>query len=219
MVAETIIPLFPLGVVLMPHMLLPLHIFEERYKIMISECIRENREFGIVFFNGSEMKNVGCAARIVKVLKRYENGEMDIMTIGRNRFLMRELYDTKAYLEAKVVYFDDENEAESEDLKELAREGIRFLKELDRMTGIAHDYGNKEELSIKQLSFLIAESEGFTPQEKQKLLEMTSTRDRLQSGTRSLEKVVQRTKLTVDIQKIIKGNGNAKKILHDYNSD
>jgi Lon protease-like protein len=59
------IPLFPLGLVLLPGMVLPLHIFEERYKQMISECLATNRSFGIVWFDGQAIRTMGCTARIV----------------------------------------------------------------------------------------------------------------------------------------------------------
>jgi Lon protease-like protein len=83
MPVEIIIPLFPLGVVLLPEMILPLHIFEERYKTMIGQCLDQDEEFGIVYFNGKKMEEVGCTARILKVLKRYDDGRMDICHFGQ----------------------------------------------------------------------------------------------------------------------------------------
>ena len=68
--SQNTIPLFPLGLVLMPQMPLPLHIFEERYKLMIGECLAENKEFGIVYFNGTDIQSVGCTASIESILKR-----------------------------------------------------------------------------------------------------------------------------------------------------
>jgi len=213
--AKITIPLFPLGVVLMPQMPLPLHIFEERYKMMIAECLEKNKEFGVVYFDGNKLSKVGCTAKIVEVLKRYETGEMDIVTVGNSRFFIKELYDTKPYSEASVVYFDDQSEEEAADLIELASHGIASLKELDRMTGVTIDYGTPEELGLKRISFLIAGIEGFTLAEKQRFLEMTSTRSRLESGVKSLSKVVKRAMLTKEIQEIISGNGNIKKILRE----
>jgi Lon protease-like protein len=76
------IPLFPLGLVLLPGMALPLHIFEERYKQMISECLAARTSFGIIWFDGQSIHSVGCTARVIKVLHRYEDGRMDILTKG-----------------------------------------------------------------------------------------------------------------------------------------
>ena len=65
MLSETIIPLFPLGLVLLPQMPLPLHIFEERYKLMIGECLESHTVFGVVFFIGSDIETIGCTASIL----------------------------------------------------------------------------------------------------------------------------------------------------------
>lgn len=216
METKNVIPLFPLGLVLMPGMPLPLHIFEERYKIMIAECLAEELEFGIVFMDGTKISSVGCTARILKVLKQYETGEMDIITFGKNRFYVKEVLDRQPYLEAAIVYYDDEPEGDAGELNHLAREGIKSLQDLDRLTGDPGDYGRPEELGAKRVSFLISSHSGFTPAEKQKFLEMTSTRTRLENSIKSLQKVFHRTLLTHDIHKIIGGNGNIKKFLKKH---
>ena len=210
------IPQFPLGVVLMPRMPLPLHIFEERYKTMIAECLTENKEFGIVYFNGNNISQVGCGARIKKVLKYYKNGEMDILTVGQRRYFIKQFYDTGPYLEAEVVYFDDEPAPQTDGLMQLAREGLKALEGLDLITESRSDYGKLEELGLKQISFLIAQCEGFTPAEKQKFLEMTSTQKRLESCVKALHVVLQRTKLTTAIHDIIGGNGHIKNTLTGF---
>ena len=216
---EMTIPLFPLGVVLMPHTPLPLHIFEERYKIMIGECLSENKEFGVVYFDGGKIGKVGCTARIVEILKQFDNGEMDILTNGTHRFVIREMRDAKPYLEADVTLFDDLPETESEDLVALANQGLEALRALNRMTGEIENSDTPQDLNVKIISFLISGNQGFTPAEKQKLLEMTSTRNRLESSVKSLQKVLQRERLTREIQNIITGNGNIKKILREYPAD
>ncbi|MGD9075946.1 MAG: LON peptidase substrate-binding domain-containing protein [Desulfobacteraceae bacterium] len=219
MYLETVLPLFPLNLVLMPDMPLPLHIFEERYKKMIRECLDQNREFGIVYISGDEIMQVGCTAKIVKVLKRYEDGEMDIITLGRNRFIIKEVYDGKPYFEAKVLHFDDVPEEESGELLILAREGIESLKELDRIIGIPRDYEDLKDLGAKPVSFLVSGSEGLPLEEKQELLEMTSTRERLKSGVRSLQKVLQATKINKESHEASKGDGSLREILEKYGLD
>ena len=94
MPSTNIIPLFPLGLVLLPQMPLPLHIFEERYKLMIGECLEKKKEFGIVYFNGTDIQAIGCTASIQKVLKRYDDGRLDILTQGENRFEIKEMTTT-----------------------------------------------------------------------------------------------------------------------------
>jgi Lon protease-like protein len=174
----------------MPDMPLPLHIFEERYKKMIGECLEQNKEFGIVYISGDELRQVGCTAKIVEVLQRYEGGEMDIITLGRNRFFIKEVYDAKPYFEARVIHFDDVPEEESGELLMLAREGIESLRALDRVIGIPRDYEELKALGAKPVSFLISGSDGLPLEEKQELLEMTSTRGRLKSGLKSIQQVL-----------------------------
>ena len=81
-----LLPLFPLQVVLLPGSELPLHIFEDRYKEMIGEAIRNRQEFGVVLANGKGIVNTGCTAMVDKVLRQYPDGRMDILTHGRRRF-------------------------------------------------------------------------------------------------------------------------------------
>src|SRR2546423_10787068 len=75
-------PLFPLGIVLLPTELVPLHIFEERYRLMIGECLDEGTEFGIVWLSDSGLKEIGCSARVTRLLKRMEDGRMDVLVQG-----------------------------------------------------------------------------------------------------------------------------------------
>ena len=118
------IPLFPLGLVLLPQMPLPLHIFEERYKLMIGECLEKNEEFGIVYFNGTDIQAIGCTASIHKVVKRYNDGRLDILTRGENRLEINEIVDHKPYLEAGVTFFDDKLEEDTDASQDLSDNGI-----------------------------------------------------------------------------------------------
>ena len=205
---ETTIPLFPLGLVLLPQIPLPLHIFEERYKLMIGECLADSRDFGIVYFNAADIQTVGCTAKILRVLKRYNDGRLDILTRGQNRFLIKEMIDQKAYLEARVVFFDDEGPLDQGACQELADKGINLIKQYASILEPKEFDGVGQDKDFKSISFLIAGCEGFSHREKQKFLEMTSTYDRLKKSIQSLEKIMERIKLTAEIHKIIGGNGN-----------
>lgn len=214
MVLPVRIPLFPLGVVLLPEVLLPLHIFEERYKTMIGECLDQDREFGVIYYNGSEMQSRGCTARIIRVLERYPDGRMDILTRGEHRFEVVDLHENRPFLEGSVGFFDDDEESPSKEMDALAREGIELMMEIEEVAAerqIAYELG--EHIDLKEASYLIASSEGFTTDEKQEFLEMTSTRDRLEKGVRSLRKVLERARLTKDIKRIIGGNGDVYKLV------
>src|ERR1700690_321568 len=105
---QELLPLFPLQVVLFPRTALPLHIFEERYKQMIEEVLRGKSEFGVVLAGEKGIVNTGCTATVEKVLKKYPDGRMDLLTLGRRRFEIIMLNDEKPYLRGAVEYFDDE---------------------------------------------------------------------------------------------------------------
>ena len=211
MQSETVIPLFPLGLVLLPQMPLPLHIFEERYKLMIDGCLKKNIGFGIVFLDGSDIHAMGCTARILKVLKRYSDGRLDILTQGKKRFVIKDMYDRKPYLEGRVSYFDDEPEDNTEACQKLARSGMDLLQQFSTFTEMQEAYGFMERMDSKSISFVIAGFEGFSHKEKQRFLEMSSTWDRLRKSVAALEKIIERTKITAEIQKIIGGNGDMAK--------
>ena len=211
---ESTIPLFPLGVVLLPRMHMPLHIFEERYKLMIKECLAQKIEFGIVYFAGEKLMSYGCTAKIIEVLKRYDDGRSDIVTRGERRFAIDEIYDRRPYLQAHVTFFDDREEADLKICRELAANGIDLLRQYSKISGLQHeirisDPGDiKSPLDVKSISFEIAGCDGFDLMEKQKLMEMTSTYERLRKCVESLGKILERIKISNEISKIIDGNGN-----------
>jgi len=101
------IPLFPLNVVLFPGEQLPLHIFEPRYRRMVRECLEASSPFGMLLALPNGVVRVGCSAEILHVTKRYEDGRMDIHTIGRHPFRIVELYTGDPLLEGDVDYLDD----------------------------------------------------------------------------------------------------------------
>jgi Lon protease-like protein len=212
MQSESTIPLFPLGLVLMPQIPLPLHIFEERYKLMIGESLAEDREFGVVYFNATDIQTAGCTARILKIIRRYEDGRLDILTRGQRRYLIKEMYDNKAYLEARVTYFDDEELADNSGCQDLADKGMALLKQFTSILESQEGFDFTEKMDFKAISFLIAGCEGFSHEEKQRFLEMTSTGERLKKCVDSLEKTIERMKITAEIHKIIGGNGNIKRL-------
>jgi Lon protease-like protein len=106
-----LLPLFPLQVVLLPGAELPLHIFEDRYKEMIGEVIRDRMEFGVILASEKGIVNTGCTAMIGKVLREYPDGRMDIIARGHKRFEIAMLNDERAFLRGSVEYFDDDEEA------------------------------------------------------------------------------------------------------------
>jgi Lon protease-like protein len=211
MTASHKIPLFPLGLVLLPDMPLPLHIFEQRYKQMISDCLAGDRPFGIVLFDGQSIRSVGCMARITEVIKRYDDGRLDIMTRGGERFVIQELIEDQAYMEARVFFFDDGEEEQSHDLKAVVESALTLLKEMVDVD-ISFDPENfGDRISPQRLSYAIAALEGFSPVERQGFLEMTDASERLKMCVQALSRLVARNRLTGEIQKMIGGNGHPPK--------
>jgi Lon protease-like protein len=104
-----LLPLFPLGVVLLPHNRLPLHIFEPRYREMIGEAIRDGSEFGVVLATEKGVVNLGCTARVERVTRQHADGRFDIVSVGVRRFEIVLLNEEKDYLRAAVQFFDDDD--------------------------------------------------------------------------------------------------------------
>src|SRR5512137_2021593 len=101
------IPLFPLNVVLLPGANLPLHIFEPRYRRMVKDCLEQKSEFGMLLSMPKGVARVGCTAEIVEVVKRYPDGRMDILTVGRAPFRVVQLLTENPLLEGEVDYLED----------------------------------------------------------------------------------------------------------------
>jgi ATP-dependent Lon protease len=101
------IPLFPLEVVLFPGMSLPLHIFEPRYKLMTRRCLEKRLEFGVVLAKKEGITAVGCTAEIVKLVRKYPDGRMDILTAGRARYRVLAVHEEQPYFEADVEYLEE----------------------------------------------------------------------------------------------------------------
>lgn len=201
------IPLFPLGVVLLPGMAMPLHIFEERYKQMVSECLETSRSFGIVYFDGQDMRGAGCMARITKVLKRYDDGRMDIVVEGGQRFVMRELLEEKAYMEADVVLFGDESIPIETDVSRQFLQAEALLKELADEADVATVLTETVRSDPEALSFAVAATAAFDRSEQQRFLEMTSSTERLEKAIAALSSIAERNRISDRVRDIIGGNG------------
>ena len=145
--------------------------------------------------------------RITQLIKRYEDGRMDILTRGEKRFVIRQLFEDKPYLQASVTYFEDQPEDIDDDITDFVKKGLQVLNELTRLMTGQDDSEPVDLDDIEQLSFLIAGHQGFSAEEQQTFLEMTSTRVRLEKSTRAMATLIERVKLTEKIKSVINGNG------------
>ncbi len=128
---EGLLPLFPLQVVLFPGAELPLHIFEDRYKEMIGEAVKDRLEFGVVLAGEKGLVTTGCTATVERVLKQYPDGRMDILSLGRRRFEILLLNNERPFLRGAVEFFDDEKaEPAPPEIQKQALDGYNEMQAL-----------------------------------------------------------------------------------------
>src|SRR5262249_43408818 len=151
---QGLLPLFPLQVVLLPGGLLPLHIFEDRYKEMIGEVIQNQIEFGVVLANEKGIVNTGCTATVDRILRRYDDGRMDILVRGRRRFEILLLNEERPFLRGAVDYFDDEQQEAAP--QELLRQAVESFNQIQALS--SSDPLNDADATNPQLSFRLAQS-------------------------------------------------------------
>jgi Lon protease-like protein len=165
--------LFPLGVVLLPTEQLPLHIFEDRYKELIGECLADDGEFGLVYADDDGLRDLGTRARVVEVLTRFEDGRLNILVEGGERFRLTELTDGRSFNTGLVTGIEDVHDpAEGAAVDE----ALRLFGALREVTGSAVEAPDRGDA---QLSFAMAAKVELPVDEKLALLAETSERLRL----------------------------------------
>jgi len=179
-----LLPLFPLDLVLLPGVPLPLHVFEPRYKEMIAECLDERKPFGVVRASSDGVADIGCTAEILEVTKRYDDGRMDILTRGVERFEVLQVHEERSFLQAEFTVIDDEP---GQPTPQLVQEAVRLHAEIVRLAG-AETSGPEE--GAEHLSFLLAGSLPLDLDFKQRLLTTLSEPKRLQAVISYLEAVL-----------------------------
>ena len=200
---SALLPLFPLDLVLLPAVPLPLHIFEPRYKEMINECLTKNRHFGIIRSKGEAVASIGCTAEIINVLKTYPDGRMDILTEGKRRFEVLEMNQERSFLQADVIYLDDDDDPAEAPAIETA---LRLHGEIMRLAGAQPDEVRIGEAS--HLAYRLAGSLPFDPDFQQALLEMNSEADRIRSLNSFLERILPVLQQSARAKRKAGGNGH-----------
>jgi Lon protease-like protein len=161
-------PLFPLGLVILPTEVVPLHIFEDRYKLMIGACIEDESEFGIVWLADGGLREVGCSASVAQVLERMDDGRMNILVRGARPFQLLRRIEEMPYPAGDVEFLDDDDADPDEELAAEARESYADLVELVTDERPAAD--QLAELSAYGMAATIE----LSPEPKQTLLEERS---------------------------------------------
>ena len=165
--------LFPLGLVLLPGERVPLHVFEPRYKELIGECLEQERPFGIVLSDDSGLHDVGTQASVAEVLERFDDGRLNIVVEGGDRFRVVELTSGRSFHTGEVEGVEDDDVPVDEQDAERAMALFRELREL-----VGSDV-DEPESGVPSLSFALASRVDFGVDPKQRLLELTSEADRL----------------------------------------
>lgn len=204
------LPLFPLNVVLFPYSKLPLFIFEERYKKLINENINKGKPFGIILFEDKKIYLTGCIAKVDRVISRKDNGELNIVISGIQRFHLNS-YETgvDGYYVGKVKMNE---ELISEFDKEKSEKCVTIYNELVEIVykgSINKIYLSdiKWQNTRRSVSFAMAEKCGLSLLERQSLLEIETEDMRLDYILKYFEEVFPKLKEADRISNIIKSDG------------
>ncbi len=197
-------PLFPLGLVALPSETVPLHIFEERYKTMINECLVRDSEFGIVWLSDDGLRENGCACRIERVLERMEDGRMNLLARGTRPFRVVERQGHLAYPAGLIEFLSDQDETLDVEVAHTARAiyGDLVRRATDR---------DPSENQLAQLgAYEMAATVDFGLEAKQGLLDLRSENARLALLTRLLRAALKRLEFVERAQSRARSNGKVR---------
>jgi Lon protease-like protein len=196
------LPLFPLGLVLLPQELVPLHIFEERYKQMIGECLESDGEFGIVWLSDDGLRDVGCTARIERVIERFDDGRMNILVVGAQPFRLLRRIEELAFPAGDVELLADFAPDGDPDLVERAR--ARYAELVEAAT--------EEKPDLDEIAALDAYGMAATvehpPEAKQALLELRAENDRLRMVEEMFRTAIKRVAYAEEAAERAQTNGS-----------
>ncbi|MCA1689064.1 MAG: LON peptidase substrate-binding domain-containing protein [Actinobacteria bacterium] len=197
-------PLFPLGLVTLPSEYVPLHVFEARYKTMIGECLERDSEFGIIWLAEDELKPVGCACVIDRVLERMEDGRMNVLTRGTRPFRLIERQDELPYPAGTIEFLEDRDGQPDQAAVLHAREAYTAL------VAEATDAAPDAERIAGMTAYEMAATVEFGLDAKQGLLELRSENARLRLVTRLLRAALKRLEFVDRAQARARSNGKVR---------
>jgi Lon protease-like protein len=195
-------PLFPLGLVLLPQELVPLHIFEERYKLMIGECLEQDREFGILWLSDDGLRDVGCSARIVRLVDTAEDGRMDILVEGAQPFRLLRRIDDMPYPAGDIEPLEDFDPDADPSLAEQAR--ARYAELVEKATEETPDADSIAGLD----AYGMAATVEHPPEAKQALLELRAENDRLRMVEEMFRTAIKRVAYAEETAERAQTNGS-----------
>ena len=219
------LPLFPLQVVLLPNEVLPLHIFEPRYRQMMTDIELRRNLFGVAYFDAEgdisgrpEVGSVGCDAE-VREKSLLPDGRSNIVTSGVIRFRILEYVEAGTpYLTCTLEFFEDDSE-NPEELTPIADEVFdlfeRIAKAAFKLSGGRGSFPEIPRTDPEKLSFLVTAAFNLDDDVKAKLAEMTSTKERLSKLRNILLQAVDKMEENADTVKAAQTNGHSTKKI-DY---
>jgi len=197
-------PLFPLGLVALPGELIPLHIFEDRYKTMMSECLADEREFGIVWLSDDGLRDIGCACEIDRVLEQMDDGRMNLVARGTRPFRVLERQGHLPYPAGVIEFVQDRRDTLDPGLIDDARAAYADL--VKRATDREPD-----ELELNQMgAYDMAATVDFGLDAKQGLLDLRSENARLHLVTRLFRAAIKRLDFVDRAQARARSNGKVR---------
>lgn len=205
---ESIVPLFPIGLVVFPGETLPLHIFEQRYRDLIAD-IRDAQErgeqmpFGISFSQEKGVRDVGCTVQLIEVTKEYDDGRLDIVTEGERKFHLHEILRDRTYFQGRVSWLEEEEVPRDLKLRDEAIALHLRLVELAKEESAQVQAFEHEE----NLAYALASQAGMDAEHKQKLLEQSNENKRLQQLIAYYEEVIPNIESSQDVKERIRANG------------
>ena len=197
-------PLFPLGLVALPGELVPLHIFEERYKQMMGECLESEREFGIVWMSDDGLREIGCACEIERVLEQMEDGRMNILTRGTRPFRVLERQGHLAYPAGVIEFLVDD--AEETDLDAAGTARTTYADLVKRATDREPEQEELDEMD----AYAMAATVDFGLDAKQGLLDLRSENARMKLVTRLFRAATKRLDFVDRAQARARSNGKVR---------
>jgi len=195
-------PLFPLGIVLLPQELVPLHIFEERYKQMIGECLEDESEFGIVWLSDEGLRDVGCTARVARVIERMEDGRMNILVEGGSPFRLLRKIDDMAYPAGDIELLEDFEGDPSPEVAERAR--ARYAELVEAATDETPETDTVAALD----AYGMAATVEHEPEAKQALLELRVEEERMRMVEEMFRTALKRVAYAEETAERAQSNGS-----------
>jgi Lon protease-like protein len=194
-------PLFPLGLVALPSELIPLHIFEERYKTMIGRCLEEESEFGIVWLADDGLRAIGCACEIAEVLEKLPDGRINLIARGTRPFRIDARQDELPYPAGAVEFLDDQSEEPDGEIAEDAHEAYADL--VQQATDRTPDPAEIAQMTAYQMAATVE----FGLDAKQGLLDLRSESARMKLVARLCRAAIKRLDFIDRAQSRARSNG------------